>query len=79
MRLRILLDDTLAGLKPIVEATVHQHAGHVRAFEFEDPIPQEADRISDLIQCPPGNGLDNPVIEVDAEGTQSPVSFHILS
>ena len=71
--------DTLAALKPIVEATVHQHAGHVLAFELEDPIAQDADRVSDLIVCPPGNGLDDPVIQVDAEGPQPSVSLHIFS
>ena len=40
---------------------------------------QDADRISDLVVCLPRNGLDDSVIQIQAEGTQAAVSFHILS
>ncbi len=76
--LRISLDHVLAVLKPIVKAAVYQHAGHIHAVEDENAIAPDADRLSHLVQCPPGNGFHDSVNQVGGESSQPPVSFHIL-
>jgi hypothetical protein len=63
----------------MVKATVHHHAGHVRTVEYQDAVVPDAERVSDLVVDLPGNGLDDSVIQVRAEGPPASVSFDILA
>src|SRR5665811_2480341 len=77
VRLGVTLDHILAVLKPIVDATVHQHAGHVFVVEYEHAIVPDADRVSDLFVCLPRNRLDDSLVHLHAESPHASVSFDI--
>jgi hypothetical protein len=79
VRLGVSLDQVVAILIPIVKATVHHHAGHVLAVEYQDAVAPDAESVSDLVVGFPGNGFDNSVIQLPASGPEAPVSFHVLT
>jgi hypothetical protein len=79
VRLRVSLDQVLAVFIPIVKATVRHDAGHVLAVEYQDTVAPDAESVSDLVESLAGNGLEDSVVQLHAEGAEAPVSFHILA
>jgi hypothetical protein len=79
VRLCVPLDQILAVFRPILKAAAPHHAGHVLAFEYQDPIAPDADRVSDLAKCLRRDGLSHSVTQLHAEGAEAPASLYISS